>query len=61
MWFFEWFYKCLIVQGICVFLIISAVIFTRFFVKDLYQDLKELYREFWLSDTSISEVLEDEL
>ena len=59
--FFEWFYKCLIVQGICVFMIISAVILTRFFVKDLYQDLKEFYREFGFLDTSISEVLEDEL
>ena len=58
--FFEWFYKCLIVQGICVFIIVLSVLLVKFFGKNLYEDFKEIYREHLLSDTSVSEVLGDE-
>lgn len=61
MTFFEWFYKVVIVQSICVVLIISSVVVMKYFFKAEYVKAKEFYKSEIMSDTDINEVLLDEI
>ncbi len=61
MTFFEWFYKTVIVQSVCVLIILLSVIIMKYFFKDVFAEIKDFYREEILSDTKISEVLADEI
>lgn len=60
MTFFEWFYKVVIVQSVCVFLIIASVLVVKYFFKDTYKQVKDFYNDHLNSDTSVSEVIEGE-
>lgn len=61
MTFFEWFYKVVIVQGICVILVLLSVILARYFMPEIFAEMKNFYTKNLTPDTSISEVLNDEI
>lgn len=61
MTFFEWFYKTVIVQSVCVLIILASVIIMKYFFKGTYSQLENFYREEILSDTKISEVIPNEI
>lgn len=61
MTFFEWFYKTVIVQSVCVLIILVSIITMKYFFKDTYKEIKNFYRQEILSDTKISEVLPNEI
>lgn len=61
MTFFEWFYKTVIVQSICVLIILASVVIMKYFFKGAYSQIEKFYREEILSDTKISEVLQNEI
>lgn len=57
----EWFYKTVMVQGICVLVILLSVIIMKYFFKSAFLQTEKFYRDNILSDTKISEVLPDEI
>ena len=59
MTFFEWFYKVIILQAVCVVLIISSMLTIKYFFKDEFQKVKAFYRHNVVVDTDINEVLGD--
>jgi hypothetical protein len=58
MTFFEWFYKNLIIESIFVLVVVCVVLFTKYFAKDTFLELKKFYEDNMISDTSISEVID---
>lgn len=61
MTFFEWFYKTVVVQSVCILIILLSVVVMKYFFKSAYNEVEKFYREEILSDTSISEVLPNEI
>lgn len=61
MTFFEWFYKTVIVQSVCVLIILASIVIMKYFFKGAYSQIESFYREEILSDTKISEVLGNEI
>ena len=61
MTFFEWFYKTVIVQSVCVLMILASIVIMKYFFKGAYSQIENFYREEILSDTKISEVLGNEI
>ena len=61
MTFFEWFYKAVIIESVCVIIIISGVVATKYFFKTGYLKAEEFYKTQIMSDTDIKEVLESEI
>ena len=61
MTFFEWFYRTLIVQTVCVLLLLTGVIFAKYFWSETYIQIKDFYMEKIACDTKISEVFEGEI
>ena len=59
MTFFDWFYKVLIIQTICVLIILLAVVVMKYFFKGQFSKIAEFYNQNIMADTYISEVLED--
>lgn len=57
--FFDWFYKVLIIQTICVLIILSAVVVMKYFFKGQFSKISEFYNQNIMADTYIAEVLED--
>lgn len=57
--FFDWFYKVLIIQTICVLIILSAVVVMKYFFKGQFSKIAEFYNQNIMADTYIAEVLED--
>ena len=57
--FFDWFYKVLIIQTICVLIILSAVVVMKYFFKGQVSKITEFYNQNIMADTYIAEVLED--
>ncbi|MBR3908842.1 MAG: hypothetical protein IKJ50_03875 [Clostridia bacterium] len=60
MTFFEWFYKNLIIEGVFVLILLSGVVFIKFFMPETFLELEELYKQKFTTDTSISEVIDSE-
>lgn len=60
MTFFEWFYKNLIIEGVFVLILLSGVVFIKFFIPETFLELEELYKQKFTTDTSISEVIDSE-
>ena len=54
-------YQLIIVQSICVILVLSVVLFTKYFFKDTYNHIKTWYTQNVMVDTDINEVLSDEI
>ena len=61
MTFFEWFYKTVIAQSICVLIILISVLVIKYFFNGTYQKLAEFHSEYIKSDTSVSEVMKGEI
>ena len=61
MTFFEWFYKVVIVQSICVILILLSVVTMKYLFKEEYVKIKDFYQTEILNDTDVNEVLLDEI
>ncbi len=61
MTFFEWFYKIVIAQSICVLIILSSVCVIKYFFGSEYIKVENFYREEILSDTKLSEVMPREI
>ncbi len=61
MTFFEWFYKVVIVQSICVILILLSVVTMKYLFKEEYVKIKDFYKTEILNDTDVNEVLLDEI
>ena len=61
MTFFEWFYKAVIVQGICVLLILTAVLAVKYFFVDEFKQVQNFYDTHIAVDTDINEVLQNEV
>ncbi len=61
MTFFEWFYKAVIVQSVCVFLILISVVVIKYFFKDTFIKIEKFYTDNITADTKLSEVLEGEV
>ena len=57
--FFDWFYKVLIIQTICVLIILSAVVVMKYFFQGQFSKIAEFYNQNIMADTYIAEVLED--
>lgn len=57
--FFDWFYKVLIIQTICVLIILSAVVVMKYFFKGQFSKIAKFYNQNIMADTSIAEVLAD--
>ncbi len=57
--FFDWFYKVLIIQTICVLVILAGVMTIKYFFKNQFLKVTEFYKENIMADTYIAEVLED--
>lgn len=49
----------IITQFICVAIILSTILITKFFFKDTYTELKEWYKTNICNDTDINEILQD--
>lgn len=49
----------IITQAICVLVILSVVLVTKFFFKNTYKEIKEWYGINILNDTDINEILRD--
>ncbi len=60
MTFFEWFYKNLIIEGVFVLILLSGVVFIKFFIPETFLELEEFYKQKFITDTSISEVIDSE-
>ena len=61
MTFFEWFYKVIILQAVCVLLIILSVLAVKYFYKSEFKKVQAFYYENIAVDTDINEVLKDEV
>ncbi len=61
MTFFEWFYKVLIVQTVCVLVLFLSVVFAKYFLSETYVKITDFYKRNFTTDTSISEVLDGEI
>lgn len=61
MTFFEWFYRAVIIQGICVLLILSSVVVIKYFFKSEFKRVQNFYDTHIAVDTDINEVLKDEV
>lgn len=61
MTFFEWFYKTVIVQSICVLIILASVLVIKYFFKGTFQKIETFYKQEIMADTKVSEVLEGEV
>lgn len=61
MTFFDWFYKVIIIQTVCVLIILSGVLVVKYFFKNEFSKVREFYNENIMADTYIAEVLEDEI
>lgn len=61
MTFFEWYYRVLIIQAVCIFIILSGVLAVKYFFKEEFLKVTEFYQKNIMIDTKISEVIEDEL
>ncbi|MBE6787564.1 MAG: hypothetical protein E7537_04370 [Ruminococcaceae bacterium] len=59
--FFEWFYKIIIVQGICILIILLSVISVKYFFKSEYKKAQDFHKTEIMSDTDIKEVLSSEI
>ena len=60
MTFFEWFYKNLILSGVFVLILLLSVIFIKYFAPDIFAEPQKFYKDNFLTDTKISEVLDGE-
>ena len=60
MTFFEWFYKNLIIEGVFVLILLSGVVFIKFFMPETFFEREEFYKQKFTTDTSISEVIDSE-
>lgn len=56
----NYFLKITVVEAIAAAIILITVLVMKFFFKDQFLSLKKIYRELFLSDTSVSEVLDAE-
>lgn len=54
------FANIIITQAICVALILMAVLVTKYFFKDTYNELKLFYEQQICADTDINEVIGEE-
>lgn len=61
MTFFEWFYKVVILQAICVLLIILSVLAVKYFYKSEFEKVREFYNDYIAVDTDVNEVLKNEV
>ena len=61
MTFFEWFYKTVIVESICVLIILLSIIIMKYFFKSTFLQVDKFYTQEILSDTRIEEVLPNEI
>ncbi len=61
MTFFDWFYKAIIVQSVCVLIILSGVVVIKYFFKANFTKIEKFYIDNITADTKISEVLESEI
>ncbi len=61
MTFFEWLYKVIILQGICVLLILLGVLTIKYFFKGEFGQVQSFYQNYIAVDTDINEVLSDEV
>jgi len=61
MTFFEWFYKVVIVQSVCVLVILLSIVIIKYFFKDTFAKIERFYIDNITDDTKISEVLESEI
>ncbi len=61
MTFFEWFYKVVIIESVCVLLVISSVFIIKYFFKSEYPVIQEFYKIEIMSDTDVLEVLSGEI
>ena len=50
----------IITQAICIALILIAVLITKYFFKDTYNELKIFYEQQICADTDINEVIGEE-
>ncbi len=60
MTFFEWFYKVVIVESVCVLLIILSLLTMKYFFKDEFERAEDFYQKNMTVDTDVYEVLSDE-
>lgn len=61
MTFFEWFYKAVIIQGICVLLILLSIFIIKYFFKFEFEKVSKVYQKYITTDTDVNEVLSDEV
>ncbi len=61
MTFFEWFYKTVIVESVCVLIILISIIIMKYFFKSAFLEVEKFYTQEILSDTKIEEVLSNEI
>ena len=61
MTFFEWFYKVIILQAVCVLIIILSLLAIKYFFKGEFKEVQAFYYENIAVDTDINEVLKDEV
>ena len=57
MTFLEWFYKVIILQGICVLLIILSLLAVKYFLKAEFKKVQTFYNDNIVVDTDVNEVL----
>jgi hypothetical protein len=60
MTFFEWFYKNLILSGVFVLILLLSVVIIKYFAPDIFAVTQKFYKDNFLTDTKISEVLDGE-
>jgi hypothetical protein len=60
MTFFEWFYKNLILSGVFVLILLLSVVIIKYFATDIFAETQKFYKDNFLTDTKISEVLDGE-
>jgi hypothetical protein len=60
MTFFEWFYKNLILSGVFVLILLLSVVIIKYFAPDIFAETQKFYKDNFLTDTKISEVLDGE-
>jgi hypothetical protein len=60
MTFFEWFYKNLILSGVSVLILLLSVVIIKYFAPDIFAETQKFYKDNFLTDTKISEVLDGE-
>jgi hypothetical protein len=60
MTFFEWFYKNLILSGVFVLILLLSVVIIKYFAPGIFAETQKFYKDNFLTDTKISEVLDGE-